>query len=65
MKLNVCECGGTPQITHNTEDRDLYSVSCPQCNSSTPEYSYFKDAERMWNNWCFRLGYCVPEDATA
>jgi len=64
MKLIVCECGGSPQITQNLEE-NLYSVSCPQCSSSTPEYSNFRDAQRMWNNWCWRLGYCVPEDAMA
>ena len=64
MNLIDCECGGTPQLVYDIEV-DLYSVSCPQCNSATPKYSHFRDALRMWNNWCRRLRYCVPEEATA
>ena len=64
MKLLVCECGGTPQITHSPE-KELYFVSCPKCKSSTPEYSYLNDALRMWNTWCWKLDYGLPKDATA
>ena len=58
-----CECGGTP---HNTRiEEGPYSVSCPLCRSSTPDYREVIYAQRMWNNWCWKLKYCVPDDAIA
>ena len=62
MGLDVCECGGAPQVTHDTLS-GLYSVYCADCNSSTPGHSQIRDAQRMWNNWCRRQEYCLPIDA--
>ena len=64
MKLKGCECGGTPELVHDLEN-NLYSVECPQCNSTTPQYSYIDDSQQMWNTWCFKAGYCTPEHDTA
>ena len=65
MKLNDCGCGGIPHITANIEGENLFSVSCPVCGSSTPEYDNLRSAQLMWNTWCCKQGYRVPEDATA
>jgi hypothetical protein len=63
MKLHVCECGGTPHISFNIEGKNLFTVSCPTCGTSTPEYDDLKAAQRIWNLWCWKMEYWDTEDA--
>ena len=65
MKLRYCECSGTPMVKVGKTPDELYSVFCPNCKSSTSTYRHYKDAQRMWNNLCWKSEYCVPKNATA
>ena len=65
MKLQDCGCGGTPHVTVNMEDKNLFIVSCPVCGSSTHGYDTLRNAQLIWNTWCCKQGYRIPEDATA
>ncbi len=56
MKLQDCDCGGIPHVTVNTEDKKLFTVSCPVCGSSTRGYDHFHNAQLIWNTWGCRQG---------
>jgi hypothetical protein len=64
MKLNDCECGGTPHITSNIEGKNLYSISCPVCGNSTTGYDDLRSAQLAWNTWCYKLRFRNAEDVT-
>ena len=65
MKLQDCGCGGSPHVTVHMEDKNLFIVSCPVCGSSTHGYDTLRNAQLIWNTWCSKQGYRIPEDATA
>jgi len=51
MKLQDCGCGGIPHVTVNAEDKNLFTVSCPVCGSSTLGYDNLRNAQLLWNTW--------------
>ena len=65
MKLQDCGCGGTPHVTVNTENKNLFIVSCPICGISTMGYDNLRNAQLIWNTWCSRQGIRLTEGATA
>jgi hypothetical protein len=65
MKLQDCGCGGTPHVTMNIDDKNLFIVSCPVCGSSTLGYDTLRNAQLIWNTWCCKQGCRFPENATA
>lgn len=65
MRLQDCGCGGIPHVTVNIEDKNLFTVSCPVCGSSTLGYDNLRNAQLIWNTWGCKQGYRHPEDATA
>jgi hypothetical protein len=63
MKLQDCGCGGTPHVTVNSEDKNLFIVSCPICGVSTLGYDNLRNAQLIWNTWCSRQGIRLTEEA--
>lgn len=62
MKLLDCECGGSPYVTFDIEDENLFTISCPICGTSTPEYKDLNKAQIVWNTLCWKMVYWDTED---
>ncbi len=53
-RLNVCTCGGKPEIEVNYsgmgEKYNLYTAFCPECDKYTDRYDSKAEAIEVWNN---------------
>ena len=52
MKLNDCDCGGIPEVTHEIDEQSDYMICCTACEKKTQACDSIREAANLWNESC-------------